>query len=151
MVSEKLKAEGPYRHARDTLWLLDPSFREHFPKGFLVVNQDLVIMESGLHFLVTRSGPAPVVIGSKTFTERLMGHAVELEAAVWRQLNTLWVVNFAAIGALNLYVMYNFNLQIWVYFKTWGMIGLSVLMAVGQAIWISSRATDRSADGGSSN
>jgi hypothetical protein len=26
------------------------------------------------------------------------------------------------------------------------MIGLSVLMAVGQAIWISSRAADRSAD-----
>ena len=39
------------------------------------------------------------LFGSKTFTERLMGHAVELEPAVWRQLNTLWVVNFAAIGA----------------------------------------------------
>lgn len=59
VVSEKLKAEGPYRHARDTLWLLDPSFKEHFPKGFLVVNQGVVIMESGLHFLVTQSGPAP--------------------------------------------------------------------------------------------
>jgi intracellular septation protein len=87
--------------------------------------------------------------GSKTFTERLMGHAVELEAAVWRQLNTLWVANFAVLGALNLYVMYNFDEQIWVYFKTWGMIGLSLLMAVGQALWISSRAPDRSADRGS--
>jgi intracellular septation protein len=91
------------------------------------------------------------LIGTKTFTERLMGQAVELEPLVWRQLNTLWVINFAVIGALNLYVMYNFDVQIWVYFKTWGMIGLSLLMAVGQAFWISSRATDRSADGGSSN
>lgn len=91
------------------------------------------------------------LIGSKTFTERLMGQAVELEPAVWRQLNTLWVINFAVIGALNLYVMYNFDVQIWVYFKTWGMIGLSLLMAVGQAFWISSRATDRSADGGTNS
>lgn len=86
-------------------------------------------------------------IGEKTFTERIMGHAVELERQVWRQLNTLWVANFAVIGALNLYVMYNFDEQTWVYFKTWGMIGLSLLMAVGQAIWISSRTSDRSADG----
>jgi intracellular septation protein len=90
-------------------------------------------------------------LGTKTFTERLMGQAVELEPPVWRQLNTLWVINFAVIGALNLYVMYNFDLQIWVYFKSWGMIGLSLLMAVGQAFWISSRTTERSADGGSSN
>ena len=80
-----------------------------------------------------------------------MGHAVELDPAVWRQLNTLWVANFAVLGALNLYIMYNYDEQIWVYFKTWGMIGLSLLMAVGQAIWISSRATDRGTDGGSGN
>lgn len=86
-------------------------------------------------------------IGQKTFIERLMGHAVELEPHVWRQLNTLWVANFAVIGALNLYVMYNFDEQTWVYFKTWGMIGLSVLMAVGQAIWISSRTGDHGTDG----
>jgi intracellular septation protein len=91
------------------------------------------------------------LFGSKTFTERVMGQAVELTPAVWRQLNTLWVINFAVIGALNLYVMYNFDLEVWVYFKTWGMIGLSLLMAVGQAIWISSRATDRSPDSGSGN
>jgi len=91
------------------------------------------------------------LFGQKTFTERLMGHAVELAPAVWRQLNTLWVINFAVIGALNLYVMYNYDEQTWVYFKTWGMIGLSVLMAVGQALWISSRATDQGADGGRGN
>jgi len=91
------------------------------------------------------------LFGAKTFTERLMGHAVELEPALWRQLNTLWVVNFAVLGALNLYVMYNFDEQTWVYFKTWGMIGFSLLMAVGQALWISSRTADRSSGKGSGN
>jgi intracellular septation protein len=91
------------------------------------------------------------LFGEKTFTERLMGQAVELEPTMWRQLNTLWVINFAVIGALNLFVMYNFDEQVWVYFKVWGMIGLSLLMAVGQAIWISSRTSDRDTDGGSAN
>jgi intracellular septation protein len=90
------------------------------------------------------------IFGTKTFTERMMGHAVQLEPALWRQLNTLWVLNFTVIGALNLYVMYNFDEQTWVYFKTWGMIGLSLLMAVGQAIWISARSEDRGTDGGGS-
>lgn len=59
VVSEKLKAEGAYRHERDTLWLLDPSFLEHFPKGFLPIVDGVVIMESGLHFLVTQARPVP--------------------------------------------------------------------------------------------
>ena len=89
------------------------------------------------------------LFSEKTFTQRMMGHAIELEPALWRQLNILWVVNFAVIGALNLYIMYNFDEQTWVYFNTWGMIGLSLLMAVGQAIWISSRTTDRGEGRGS--
>jgi len=91
------------------------------------------------------------LFGSATFTERIMGHAVELDKAAWRQLNTLWVVNFTAIGALNLYVMYNYDLEVWAYFKTWGMMGLTLLMAVGQAFWISARATDRNTDSGAGN
>jgi intracellular septation protein len=89
--------------------------------------------------------------GSATFTERIMGHAVELDKAAWRQLNTLWVVNFTAIGALNLYIMYNYDLEVWAYFKTWGMMGLTLLMAVGQAFWISARATERNTDSGTGN
>lgn len=54
VVSEKLKAEGPCRLAGDTLWFQDPSFKAHFPKGFLPIHDGVVIMESGLHFLVTR-------------------------------------------------------------------------------------------------
>lgn len=59
VVSEKLKAEGAYRYSQDTLYLLDESFRKHFPAGFLVVREGIVFMESGLHFLVTQSRKAP--------------------------------------------------------------------------------------------
>jgi hypothetical protein len=59
VVTEKLKAKGAYRLAQDTLWLLDPSFQNHFEKGYLVVSEGVVIMESGLHFQVVPVGPSP--------------------------------------------------------------------------------------------
>lgn len=86
------------------------------------------------------------LFSAKTLTERVMGHAIELEAPLWRQLNTIWVVNFAALGALNLFVMYNFDEATWVLFKSWGMIGLSLLTAVGQAVWISARTSHQQTD-----
>lgn len=83
------------------------------------------------------------VIGDKTLTERVMGHAIELDQGLWRQLNLMWVANFFVLGCANLYVVYNFDEATWVNFKLFGMIGLSLLTAVGQAIWISSRTGQR--------
>jgi intracellular septation protein len=51
----------------------------------------------------------------------------------------MWVVNFLVLGAANIYVVYNFDEATWVNFKLFGMLGLSLLTAVGQAVWISSR------------
>lgn len=79
-------------------------------------------------------------IGEKTLTERVLGHAVQLDQPTWRQLNWMWVVNFVVLGAANIYVVYNFDEATWVNFKLFGMLGLTLLTAVGQAIWISRRA-----------
>jgi len=78
-------------------------------------------------------------VGNQTLVERIMGQAVQLEAAFWRQLNWVWVVTFAVLGVVNLYVVYHFSEQIWVDFKLFGITGITVLVAVGQALWIASR------------
>ena len=49
------------------------------------------------------------LLSEKTLIERALGHAIELERPVWGRLNTLWVATFFALGAANLYVMYNFD------------------------------------------
>jgi intracellular septation protein len=72
-----------------------------------------------------------------------MGHAVQLEATMWRQLNLMWVANFAILGAANLYVVYNFDEDTWVNFKLFGMLGLTLLTAIGQGIWIASKTSER--------
>ena len=68
-----------------------------------------------------------------------MGHAVQLDGRFWRQLNLMWVVAFAALGAANLYVVYHFSESVWVNFKLFGMTGLLLLVAIAQAVWIALR------------
>ena len=80
---------------------------------------------------------ASQLFSAQTLTQRTMGHALELAPAQWRYLNTSWVVTFAAIGAINLFVMYNYDQATWVTFKVWGQIGLFLVTVVVQAVWIS--------------
>ena len=82
-------------------------------------------------------------IGQQTLIERVMGHAVQLTQTMWRKLNLMWVANFAFLGAANIYVVYNFDEETWVNFKLFGMLGLTLIMAVGQAIWISMNAPEQ--------
>ena len=79
---------------------------------------------------------ASQLFGSKTITERTMGDAIELAPVHWRYLNTIWVVTFAATGAINLFVMYNYDQATWVLFKVWGQIGLFLLGGIGNFIWL---------------
>ena len=87
-------------------------------------------------------------IGASTLTERMMGHAVELDAAMWRQLNLMWTGNFSFLGAANLYVVYNFDEATWVNFKLFGMLGLTLVMALGQVLWIAVRTSGQQPEEG---
>lgn len=82
---------------------------------------------------------ASQVFGAKTLIERAMGEALEFELSPtqWRYLNASWVVTFAAIGGINLFVMYRYDLDTWAIFKVWGQISLLVVTVIGQAIWLS--------------
>ncbi len=75
-------------------------------------------------------------IGGKTIVERLLGGSIELPAEIWSRLNTLWVTFFAALGAANLYVAFNFDTDTWVDFKLFGMLGLTLAFVVVQSFYL---------------
>jgi len=87
-------------------------------------------------------------IGDKTLTERMRGQAIELDNALWRQLNLMWVGNFTFLGVANIYVVYNFDEATWVNFKLFGMLGLTLLMALAQALWIALRTSGQQPEEG---
>lgn len=75
-------------------------------------------------------------IGKKTVVERLMGANIQLPALLWVRLNLSWVGFFAALGVVNLYVVYNFDTDTWVNFKLFGMMGLTLLFVLAQGVFL---------------
>jgi intracellular septation protein len=68
--------------------------------------------------------------------QRMMDHAVTLPEAAWLRLNAAWVGFFFAMGALNLYVAYNYSEEIWVNFKLFGFLGLTLLFMLAQGFYL---------------
>lgn len=75
-------------------------------------------------------------IGEKPFVMRMLESAAKLEADQWQRLNMIWVGFFLVVGAINLYVAYNFDEPTWVKFKLFGMLGLTVLFIIIQTVWL---------------
>ena len=67
-------------------------------------------------------------VGKKTLLERLAGQQLVLSVVIWKRLNVLWVTNFFTVGALNLYVAYQYEEAFWVSYKLYSSIGFTVLM-----------------------
>jgi intracellular septation protein len=75
-------------------------------------------------------------LGAKNLVRRMMEHSVSLPDAVWVRLNRGWVAFFAAMGAANLYVAFNFETEVWVNFKLFGLVGLTLLFVLGQVLYL---------------
>ncbi|MES9846519.1 MAG: septation protein A [Candidatus Sedimenticola sp. PURPLELP] len=105
-----------------TLALRDPLFIKWKPT---VVNWLFAVAFIGSQF-----------IGEKSLIERMMSHAVTLPAHIWPRLNMAWAVFFVAMGAINLYVAFNYPEETWVNFKLFGMMGLTFLFVILQALYM---------------
>lgn len=84
-------------------------------------------------FLATR------FFGERTLIERMLGENIKLEQAHWRTLNLAWTAFFVVLGALNLYVAFNFSENVWVNFKMFGVLGLTLVFALAQGLWLASK------------
>jgi intracellular septation protein len=64
----------------------------------------------------------------------MLSEQVQLPQAVWARLNLSWIGFFVFMGAINLYVAYNYSTDNWVNFKLFGGMGLMLLFVVAQAL-----------------
>lgn len=75
------------------------------------------------------------LIGEKPLIQRMMGHAIQLPAAQWAQLNVAWIIFFLVCGFANLFVAFVYP-AIWVDFKVFGSLGITVTFLAGQALYL---------------
>ena len=89
-------------------------------------------------------------IGDKPIIQRILqstaAEEIRLSSAHWQQLNLMWIVFFIIAGAANIFVAYTFSEAIWVNFKLFGLLGMTVIFIIFQAVWLSRRAPDASTD-----
>ena len=75
------------------------------------------------------------VIGERNMAERMLGNAVKLSPAHWRQLNLAWVVFFWLAAGANAWVVLHYP-QYWVDFKLFGSLALTLIFGLLQGIWL---------------
>ena len=90
---------------------------------------------------------ASLIVGSLVFRKNLVRSVMEgqvsLPEEVWTRLLASWIGFFAAMGALNLYVAYNFSTDAWVNFKLFGGIGLMLAFVLLQALMLAKHVHDK--------
>lgn len=77
------------------------------------------------------------LVGERTLLERMLGAQLQLPAVVWVKLTFAWALFFLSMGAANLYVAFRFDENTWVNFKLFGMLGMTVLFVLAQALYMS--------------
>jgi intracellular septation protein len=97
-----------------------------------ILNWAFAIVFLGSHFI----GSRPI---AQRLLESVMKEDVTLAPRDWRTLNLMWVAFFAVSGAANIYVAYNFPENVWVNFKLFGLLGLTLVFVLLQAAWLSRR------------
>lgn len=105
-----------------TLFLHDETFLKWKAP---IVNWIFALTFLGSHF-----------IGEQNLVKRMMSQAVNLPETIWSRLNYSWVVFFLISGCANLYVAFTFH-EIWVDFKVFGSLGMTLVFLIGQTIYLS--------------
>ena len=85
-------------------------------------------------------------IGKKNLIRRLMDAKITLEDNIWTRLNLGWIAFFLVAGALNLYVVYNYDTDTWVNFKLFGLLGLTLAFIALQGFYLVHHIQDDETD-----
>jgi intracellular septation protein len=80
-------------------------------------------------------------VGKALLVQRFFGTVGKLptdriSSSQWQALNLIWVAFFVLTGLLNIYVAYSFSEAIWVRFKVFGLMGITLVFMTAQTFWI---------------
>jgi intracellular septation protein len=79
-------------------------------------------------------------IGKKPLIERMMSHAIEAPKQIWKRVNFGWGLFFTSVGFVNIYVAYNYSEEVWVDFKLFGVLGMTIVFMIAQGVYLAKHA-----------
>lgn len=86
---------------------------------------------------------AGTALFGRNLVRSMLSEQVQLPDPVWARLNWSWVAFFAFMGALNLYVAFNYSTDLWVNFKLFGGMGLMLAFVVIQALFLARHVEEK--------
>jgi intracellular septation protein len=101
-----------------TIWLHDDTFIK--VKVTLINVFFGVTLLGGLYF-------------GKVFIKYVVGEAINLPQEAWRALTLRWGIFFLCVAVLNELIWRNVSTDMWVNFKVFGLLGLTLVFAVANA------------------
>jgi intracellular septation protein len=123
----------------------------------LAINNDMVFKWKptvlnwafGAVFLVSRyTSTTPMV---QRLLESVAKGEIKLLPQDWQRLNLIWAGFFLLSGTANLFVAYNYSEGVWVNFKLFGLLGMTLVFVLLQALWLSRRSLPVETDSGTEN
>jgi intracellular septation protein len=116
-----------------TFWLNDPRFIKIKPT---IIN----LLFAGLLLFGLMTG--------RPLLKLLLGEAFKLTEEGWRKLSMRWALFFLALAGLNEVVWRSFSETVWVNFKVFGILGLSLVFAMAQIGLIKRHEAKQEAESG---
>ena len=96
-----------------------------------------------LYWVFAGSMAFAAMVLKKNPIKAMLGEQLTLPDPVWGKVNLSWIAFFAFMGALNLFVAFNFSTDTWVNFKLFGGMGLLLLFVLGQGLMLSKYVEDK--------
>jgi intracellular septation protein len=106
-----------------TIWLNDETFIKWKPTILYVLFAGALV--------------AGRLFWQRNFVRSILGQQIELPEPVWERLLWIWSGFFALLAAANLFVAYSFSTDIWVNFKLFGLMGLTLAFVIAIGLWLS--------------
>jgi intracellular septation protein len=91
------------------------------------------------YWLVSGGLLGSLVMSKAPVLQQLIGAEIVLSRQRWVRLTWAWVLTFATLGGLNLFVAFNYSRDTWVNFK-FVLLGISFVFFIVQGVWIALRA-----------
>ena len=66
----------------------------------------------------------------KPLIKQMLGKEMQLPDAIWSRVNLAWAGFFAVAAATNTYIAFNLPQEVWVNFKVFGLLGMTLLFTL---------------------
>ncbi|WP_028862210.1 septation protein A [Psychromonas aquimarina] len=75
-------------------------------------------------------------IFKKPAVKQMLGKELSLPDNIWNNLNLAWAVFFALLGVVNVYIAFSLSMEVWVNFKVFGLLGVTLAFTVLSGVYI---------------